>query len=238
MAPHQELPGIAADDIGALPAPKQPRWTGRQQVDQRDRTSRASGQWSTTSPGAAGQPGSAPSVPPAGTTCPPWTCRPSGKPALKPPSVPGASSAPALRHSPFALQPQLYHPGSRTLAHLHAVPVLYDFDHIRNCPHCRETPGDRGCQAWSQATKGVIVLRQAARCTARDVTEFRGATGGSVATLYQFVDGSIAYSAPAAPPWREAGEVTGRALENRGVPGPNPHRERLRGGAQRGRCHC
>ena len=48
---------------------------------------------------------------------------------------------------PFALQPQLYHQGRRTLAHLYTVPLLYDFDRICNCPHCRENPGDRSCQA-------------------------------------------------------------------------------------------
>ena len=69
------------------------------------------------------------------------------------------------------------------------------------------------CGDWgskTQARKGVGVLHREARRIAKDVTELRDSTGGSAATLYQFVNGSIAYFALAAPPLREAGEVTGK----------------------------
>jgi hypothetical protein len=137
----------------------------------------------------------------------------------------------ASGHPAFTLQPQLYNQGSRTLAHLYTVPVRYDFDRIRNCPHCRENPSDRTRQAWPQVRKGVGVLHREARRIPKDVTELRDSTGGSAATLYQFVNGSIAYFTLAAPPWREAGEVTGKAqekalqvLEVQGIPGGHPHR--------------
>ena len=43
----------------------------------------------------------------------------------------------------YSLRPDRYLRGKRTLAHLYTVPVQYAFDGIRNCPHCRENPGNR-----------------------------------------------------------------------------------------------
>ena len=128
---------------------------------------------------------------------------------------------------PFALRPQLYSSKPRrTIAELYTVPVLCDFDDIRNCPHCRLHPGDRSCRAWEEARKGVAVLHREARRIARDVAEVPEATAGRAAILHEFCDGSVGYLALEAPPWREAGEVTGRALEEalrvleeRGTPG-------------------
>ena len=106
------------------------------------------------------------------------------------------------------------------------MPVLNDLDNIRNCPHCRQSPGDRNCRAWQEARKGVRSLRQEARRFAREVTELKRATGGCTATIYQFLDGSVGYFAPDAPMWREAGALTGpdldgalEILQRRGVPG-------------------
>ena len=104
--------------------------------------------------------------------------------------------------------------------------MLNDLDNIRNCPHCREHPGDRTCRAWQEARKGVTTLRQEARCFAREITELRHATGGCAATIYQFLDGSVGYLAPDAPMWREAGDLTDQEvdtaleiLQRRGIPG-------------------
>ena len=128
---------------------------------------------------------------------------------------------------PFALRPQLYSSKPRrTIAEFYTIPVLCDFDDIRNCPHCRLYPGDRSCRAWEEARKGVAVLHREARRIARDVAEIPEATAGCAAILYEFCDGSVGYFALEAPRWREAGEVTGRALEEalqvleeRGTPG-------------------
>ena len=92
------------------------------------------------------------------------------------------------------------------------VPVLNDLDNIRNCPHCRQSPGDRNCRTWQEARKGVRTLRQEAQRLVRNVTKLRATTGGCTATIYQFLDGSVGYFAPAAPMWREAGEITGPDL--------------------------
>ena len=129
-------------------------------------------------------------------------------------------------YPPFHLRQSRYRAGHRTLAHLYTVPVLNDLDDIRNCPHCRQSPGDHTCRAWQEARQGVRALRQEARRFARGVTELRGATAGCPATIHQFLDGSVGYFAPDAPMWREAGNITGqdldRALEilqRQGVPG-------------------
>ena len=116
-------------------------------------------------------------------------------------------------YPPFHLQQSRHRAGHRTLAHLYTVPVLNDLDNIRNCPHCRQSPGDRTCRAWQEARKGVRTLRQEARRFARDVTELNAATGGCAATIHQFLDGSVGYFAPGAPMWREAGEINGQHLE-------------------------
>ena len=106
-------------------------------------------------------------------------------------------------YPPFHLTPPRMVYGNQTLAYLYATPVQDRFDAVRNCPHCRERPGERTCRAWNNLAKSVMALRQEAT-----------ATGGCPATLYRFVDGSVGYLAPEAPYWQEAGEVTGRALEN------------------------
>ena len=56
------------------------------------------------------------------------------------------------------------------------------------------------------------VLHREARRIARDVTDLDGVTGGCIATVYQFADGSVAYFELDAPAWREADEIAGRAL--------------------------
>ena len=128
-----------------------------------------------------------------------------------------------------ALRIPRYRNGSHTLAHLYVVPVQYDFDGIRNCPHCRENPQERNCTAWEKARDGVRVLRQEARRIAKDVDEMTDATGGKPATLYEFVDGSVAYFALGTPSWQEADELQGGALETamrildeRAAPGERP----------------
>ena len=112
-----------------------------------------------------------------------------------------------------ALRIPRYRNGNHTLAHLYAVPVQYDFDGIRNCPHCRENPQERNCDAWNNARDGVRVLRQEARQIAKDVDEMTDATGGKSTTLYEFVDGSVAYFALGTQSWKEAEELQGWALE-------------------------
>ena len=123
-------------------------------------------------------------------------------------------------YPPFHLRQSRYRAGHRTLAHLYTVPVLNDLDDIRNCPHCRQSPGDHTCRAWQEAWKGVRNLRQEARRVAREVTELRAAT------IYQFLDGSVGYFSPDAPMWQEAGDLTGQdldkaleILQQRGLPG-------------------
>ena len=112
----------------------------------------------------------------------------------------------------YSLRRDRYQDGRRTLAHLYTVPVQYAFDGIRNCPHCRENPDARTCRAWNEARKSVRVLHREARRIAKDVTDLDGVTGGCIATVYQFADGSVAYFALDAPAWREADEIAGRAL--------------------------
>ena len=48
---------------------------------------------------------------------------------------------------------------------------------------------------------------------AKGVDELRDATGGRTANIYQFACGSVAYFAPDAPDFQEAGELTGNALD-------------------------
>ena len=128
--------------------------------------------------------------------------------------------------SPHILRLRRPSGGSRNLACLYTTPVLDDFDNIRNCPRCRQHPGDRTCRDWDEARKGVRVLHQEARRIAREVTDIPEATGGCTATIYEFLDGSVGYFAFGAPPWQEAGEITGgireqalHVLESRGGPG-------------------
>ena len=86
-------------------------------------------------------------------------------------------------------------------------------------PHCRLHPGDRSCRSWEEARKGVAVLHREARRIARDVAEIPEATAGCAAILHEFCDGSVGYFALEAPPGQEAGEGTGRALEEGGSAG-------------------
>ena len=105
------------------------------------------------------------------------------------------------------------------------MPVLVGFDAIRNCSHCRRHTDD-DCKAWREARKSVAVLTQESRRYAKGVDELRDATGGRPANIYQFTCGSVAYFAPDAPDFQEAGELTGddlaaalRVLDARGTPG-------------------
>ena len=115
--------------------------------------------------------------------------------------------------------------GRMSPAHLYAVPVLAGFDAIRNCSHCRRET-DEDCAAWRKVRKAVAVLREQSRRLVRGVDELRHATGGCTATVYEFAGGSVAYFAPEAPDFAEAGELKGadlaavlRILDERGMPG-------------------
>ena len=105
----------------------------------------------------------------------------------------------------------LYGYDRMSTAHLYSVPVLAAFDAIRNCSHCRRKTDD-DCKAWREARKSVAVLTQEARRLAKGVDELREATGGCTATIYQFSCGSVAYFAPDAPDFQEAGELKGDDL--------------------------
>ena len=106
---------------------------------------------------------------------------------------------------------ELYGMGRHSIAHLYAVPVLAAFDAIRNCSHCRRNSDD-DCEAWREARGSVAVLTREAQRLAKGVDELRDATGGRTANMYQFACGSVAYFAPDAPDFQEAGELKGDAL--------------------------
>ena len=108
--------------------------------------------------------------------------------------------------NPRDVEPELYDMGRHTTAHLYAVPVLAAFDAIRNCSHCRRNSDDN-CKAWREARGAVATLTQEARRLAKGVDELRDTTGGCTANIYQFACGSVAYFAPEAPDFREAGEL-------------------------------
>ena len=123
------------------------------------------------------------------------------------------------------VQPELYGMGRMSTAHLYAVPVLAGFDAVRNCSHCRRHT-DENCAAWHKARKAVAVLRDQSKRLARGIDELHHASGGRTANIYEFADGSVAYFAPDAPDFAEAGELKGdalaaaqRILDERGVPG-------------------
>ena len=129
-----------------------------------------------------------------------------------------------LRH----VQSDLYGYDRMSTAHLYAVPVLVAFDAIRNCSHCRRDTDDN-CKAWQEARKAVAVLTQEARWLVKGVDELLDATGGRTANIYQFACGSVAYFAPEAPDFQEAGELKGddlaaaqRLLDERGILGGIP----------------
>ena len=92
-----------------------------------------------------------------------------------------------------------------------------------------------GQNNWRKAAR-VIVVDQEARRIAKGVDELRDATGGRTANIYQFACGSVAYFAPDAPDFQEAGELKGddldkalRVLDARGVPGDKSRVERIKG---------
>ena len=127
--------------------------------------------------------------------------------------------------NPRDVRSDLYGMGRHSTAHLYAMPVLKGFDAIRNCSHCRRETDDN-CKAWREARESVAVLTQEAKRYAKGVDELRDATGGCAATIYQFSCGSVAYFAPDAPDFQEAGELKGvdmdkalRVLDVRGAPG-------------------
>ena len=105
----------------------------------------------------------------------------------------------------------LYGYDRMSTAHLYSVPVLGAFDAIRNCSHCRRSTDDN-CKAWREARGAVAVLTQETRRYTKGVDELWHATGGQTANIYQFADGSVAYFAPDAPDFQEAGELKGDTL--------------------------
>ena len=129
--------------------------------------------------------------------------------------------------NPRDVRSELYGYGKMSTAHLYAVPVLAAFDAIRNCSHCRRNTDD-DCKAWREARRAVAVLTQEARRFAKGVDELRDSTGGCTATIYLFSCGSVAYFAPDAPDFQEAGELKGddlaaaqRVLDVRRMPSGN-----------------
>ena len=60
--------------------------------------------------------------------------------------------------------------------------------------------------------KVVTVLQEQSRRFVRGVDELHHATGGCTATVYEFAGGSVAYFAPEAPDFAEAGEMKGADL--------------------------
>ena len=132
------------------------------------------------------------------------------------------------RVHPRDVQSELYGYGRMSTAHLCAVPVLAGFDAVRNCSHCRRSTDD-DCKAWRKLRKAVAVLRQECRRYAKGVDELCEVTGGQAATIYEFACGSVAYFAPDAPDFQEAGELKDadlaaaqRVLDERGIPGGMP----------------
>ena len=125
------------------------------------------------------------------------------------------------------VQSDLYGYDRMSTAHLYSVPVLAAFDAIRNCSHCRRDTDDN-CKAWREARGAVAVLTQEARRIVKGVNELLEATGGWTAIIYEYHAGSVAYFAPEAPDFCEAGELKGevlasaqRILDERGMSGGN-----------------
>ena len=113
--------------------------------------------------------------------------------------------------NPRDVQSELYGYGRMSTAHLYSVPVLAGFDAVRNCSHCRKSIDD-DCTAWRKLRKAVAIFRQECKQFVKGVDELRDATGGRTATIYQFGCGAVAYFAPDAPDFQEAGELKGEAL--------------------------
>ena len=114
--------------------------------------------------------------------------------------------------NPRDVRSDLYGYDRMSTAHLYAVPVLKGLDAIRNCSHCSRNTDDN-CKAWREARGAVAVLTQEARLLVKGVDELRDATGGRTANIYQFSCGSVAYFAPDAPDFQEAGELKGDDLD-------------------------
>ena len=110
--------------------------------------------------------------------------------------------------NPRDVRSDLYGYDRMSTAHLYAVPVLAAFDVIRNCSHCRRN-NDDDCKAWQEARESVAVLTQEARRLAKGVNDLLEATGGWTAIIYEYHAGSVAYFAPEAPDFCEAGELKG-----------------------------
>ena len=135
------------------------------------------------------------------------------------------------RVDPRDVKSELYGMCRHTTAHLYAVPVLEGCDAVRNCSHCRSSTDD-DCRAWRKLRKAVAVLRQECRRHAKGVDELSEATAGRPATIYEYHEyrnGSVAYFAPDAPDFAEAGELKGdalaaarRILDERGLAGGTP----------------
>ena len=59
---------------------------------------------------------------------------------------------------------------------------------------------------------GAVLTQEAIRLV-KGVDELRDATDGRTANIYQFACGSVAYFAPDAPDFQEAGELSGAVVE-------------------------
>ena len=84
---------------------------------------------------------------------------------------------------------------------------------------------DDDCAAWRKLREAVAVLRQECRRYAKGVDELLAATGSRTAIISEYHSGSVAYFAPEAPDFTEAGELKGddlaasqRILDERGMP--------------------
>ena len=71
---------------------------------------------------------------------------------------------------------------------------------------------DRAHARLCDGRESVSVLTQEARRLAKGVDELRDATGRRTANIYQFAGGSVAYFAPDAPDFQEAGELKDEGL--------------------------
>ena len=141
------------------------------------------------------------------------TYRPrTGLPRVRPARTRRSAPTARIRCLPRDVKPELYGYGRMSTAHLYTVPVLSGFDAVRNCSHCRRSTDD-DCAAWRKLRKAVAVLRQECRRYAKGVDELMDATGDRTTTVYEFADGSMAYFAPDAPDFREAGELKGDDLD-------------------------